>query len=111
MRFKLTTIFGLFLLSFNTYGQYTPLKIIVMEKKSNAIIGDRAMVLTIDDTLTKTLKIDVDGFAEKVLVYGGFHKVKILIDQYEPLILKKIGVDDGRGRILIVKMVPITNKH
>ena len=46
-----------------------------------------------------------------MLLTIGYYKIQIKIDDYQTQTLKKVGVDEARGRILIVKMVPITNKH
>jgi hypothetical protein len=110
MKFKLTIILGLFFLSFCTYGQTSRLKIYVLDKNTNQAVGDREMVVTINDTLVKAITLNVEGEAESIRISGGFYKVKIAIDKYQTQTLKKVGVDDPRGRILIVKMVPIVDK-
>jgi hypothetical protein len=111
MKFKLTLIFGLFLLCSLTYGQSSRLRIIVLDKKTKQAVGNREMVLTINDTLTKTIKLNVDGEAAPIRIEGGYYNLKIAIDQYETKVLKKVGIYEFKGRILIVKLNPVKNNN
>ncbi len=110
MKFNLTLILGLLLLSFISYGQSSTIKIIVLDKKTKEAVGNRDISVTINDTLTKTVKLNVDGEAERINIDGGFYKMQFKIDQYETLTLKKVGIDGARGRILIIKINPTNNK-
>lgn len=109
MKFNLTLIFGLFL-NLGSFGQSSTLKITVLNKVTSQVVGDKEMILTINDTLTKILKLDADGQAGAIRINGGYYKLQIQIDQYEVQTLKKVGIDDPRGRILIVKMNPLNHK-
>ena len=112
MKFKLILLFGLLFFGDLTYGQsLSTLQITVLDKKTKEAVGNKDMTLLINDTLTKTVKLNDDGQAKAINLYGGYYKIQIKIDDYQTQTLKKVGVDEARGRILIVKMVPITNKH
>lgn len=98
---------GLFLLTLISYGQKTTLKICIADKVTKEPLLNKPITVVIDDTLTKTLTADENGWLSPIWVEGNRCKIQVSADNYKTETLKKVDIDVGRGRILLVFLKPI----
>jgi len=98
---------GLFFLTVVAFGQKTTLKICIADKVTKEPILNKPITVVINDTLTKTLTADEYGYLAPIWVEGNKCKVQVSADNYKTETLKKVGIDCGRGRILLVYLKPI----
>lgn len=104
------TVF-LMILNFSCFAQYATLHISAYDKEAKKDIVIKEIKVTVDDTLVKKLTLDLNGNTYLFVKDTGHkHKVKIEIDQYEPLIIKKVGIYSGRGKYITAKMVKVGNR-
>lgn len=88
-------------------GQTPHLKICVLNAETKEAIPNKEVTIKMDHTFSVSLTSDVDGFVKPILMDGGKYKIVIKVKGYEPVVFKKIKVDEVRGRLLVVKLRPV----
>lgn len=91
------------------HSQTTHLKIWIIDKVKKEGLANATFTVTINDTLQKTLTTNEDGAAPIIILGSSRRKNKVVFEMphYQTRILKKVGIDEARGRSLSVYMKPL----